>query len=86
MDLTSSTFITSFLPNATVRGALALRNAVVQKFEVELLVLALDPGEEKLRHAGVGFDAVGERVVDRLVAAELQPAIPRALDERLPGA
>ena len=49
---------------------------------MDVLVAAVRPGEEEPRHARVGLDAVGEHVVDRLVAADLEPALPCALDER----
>jgi hypothetical protein len=70
-------------PESHGTRALAEPNAVVEEFEVDALVGALRPGEEKLRHARVRLDAVREGVVDRLVAAHLQPALPRTFDEGL---
>ncbi len=55
-------------------------HAVVQKLVVDPLVGAQRPGEEQPRHAGIGLDIMGQEIVDRLVAAELQAALPGALD------
>src|SRR5215472_5809717 len=66
-------------------GALAELDAVVQKLEMHAFVSALRPGEEQLRHARVSLDAVSERVVDRLIAADFEPTIPGTLDERSRG-
>ena len=46
------------------------------------LVGPVRPGEEQPRHARVRIDRVGEDVVDRLVAADIEAAMPRALDQQ----
>ena len=82
MHFTSSTLSTSLHAEGDRARPLALRDAVVEEFEVQALVAARDPREEELRHPGVRLDAVRERVVDGLVAADLESAVPRALDQR----
>ena len=62
--------------------ALAELHAVVEELEMHALVGAPHPREEELRHSRVRLDAVGERVVHRLVAPDLEPAPPGALDQR----
>src|SRR5258706_3533922 len=47
------------------------------------LVGALYPGKEELRHSRVRLDAVRERVVDGFVPADVEPALPGALYERI---
>ena len=47
------------------------------------LVRPQRPGKEQARHAGEGFHVVIEQIVHRLVAAELQAAVPGAFDCRL---
>ena len=41
----------------------------------------MHPGEEHVGNAGIGIDRVRQGIVNRLVAAELEAALPRALDE-----
>src|SRR6266550_8546954 len=57
-------------------------HAVVEKFEVHAFVGTLYPGKKKLRHSRVRYDAVRESVVDGLIAAELESAVPGALHQR----
>ena len=59
----------------------ARRHAVVEQFEMHALVAALCPGEDQVRHSGVGLDAVRQRIVDSLVPPDLQPALPRPLHQ-----
>jgi hypothetical protein len=66
--------------------AFAKRHAVVEKFEVNAFVGALYPGEKQLRHPGVGFDAMGERIVHRLVAPELESLVPTPARRATPAA
>ena len=63
--------------------ALAQGDGVVQELEPDALVAASHPGEEHIRDPGVGLDRVRQGVVHRLVAAELEPALPRALHQLL---
>ena len=83
---TSKIFTESLSPNTAVRGRSPERHRVVQKFEADLLVAAMHPGEEHVGNAGIGIDRVRQGIVDRLIAAELEAALPRALDELLPAA
>src|ERR1700733_14654213 len=57
---------------------LALRNAVVEKFEMHLFIAALHPGEEQMRNSAVGLHRARQRVMDGFVATHRQPGVPGA--------
>ena len=68
-------------PECDRSRTLALGDAVVEKLEYEPLVPPLDPGKKQFRNSRVRIDAVPERVIDRFVAPDFEPAIPCPLDE-----
>ena len=72
--------MTPFHPNAAVRGG-APRVTVLSRTRVHALVAAPHPREEELRHAGISFDRVRDRVVDGQ-APDVEATIPGALDGR----
>ena len=59
---------------------LAESDAVVEEFVMHLFVGGQCPGEKHLGHAGESFDIVREQVIDGLVAADFEAAVPGAFD------
>src|SRR4029077_18196092 len=59
--------------------SIAETHRVVQELELQPLVATPRPGEKDIRHAGVSFNRMRQRVVHRFVAADLQSALPRPL-------